>query len=234
MLLHKRANLIILLLLLFATVWDSTSLEALYFKIDRAIPMIVLAARGPKGGGYAGKQENPYASGGKGGNKKTIGAATALGLGPLPQQNTMLSGLAGLGMAQQNPLDSLFGSAGTNTLAGLGGLNTGLGLHSANGCHWWQRSPSACCTTWRFATAACLVSSCACSAPAGTTGACTTTGNAGRSTTSRNPETNRGSKAEATKRAEELVKVEKENQKQKSAQDTNATKPDEDDTTSQG
>ena len=85
-----------------------------------------------KGGGYAGNQGNPYASGGKGGNnKKTASDATALGLGPLPQQNTMLSGLAGLGIAQQNPLDSLFGSVGTNTLAGLGGLNTGL--QSANG-----------------------------------------------------------------------------------------------------
>ena len=79
-----------------------------------------------KGGRYAGyKAKQPYASGGKGGgnNTKTVGAATALGLGPLPQQNTMLSGLTGLGMAQQNPLDSLFGSGGTNTMAGLGGLN---------------------------------------------------------------------------------------------------------------
>ena len=85
-----------------------------------------------KGGGYAGKQGNrSYASGGKGGgsNKKPVDAATALGLG-LPQQNTMLSGLTGLGMAQQNPLNSLFGSVGTNTMAGLGGLNTGL--QSAN------------------------------------------------------------------------------------------------------
>ena len=40
--------------------------------------------------------------------------------------------------------------------------------------------------------------------------------------------------AEATKRAEELVKIEKERQKQKSAQGTNAATPDEDDTTSQG
>ena len=82
----------------------------------------------PKGGEYAGKQGNEsHSSGGKGGgsNKKTVGAATALGMG-FPQQNTMLSGLAGLGMAQQNPLDSLFGSVGTNTLAGLDGLNTCL------------------------------------------------------------------------------------------------------------
>ena len=43
----------------------------------------------------------------------------------------MLSGLAGLGMAEQTPLDSRFGSVRTNTLAGLGGLNTGL--QSANG-----------------------------------------------------------------------------------------------------
>ena len=82
-----------------------------------------------KGGGYAEKQGNQsYASGGKGGgnNKKPVDVDTALGLGPLPQQNTMLSGLAGLGMAQRNPMDSLFGSVRTNTLAGLGGLNTGL------------------------------------------------------------------------------------------------------------
>ena len=43
----------------------------------------------------------------------------------------MLLGLTGLGMAQPSPLDSLFGSVRTNTLAGLGGLNTGL--QSANG-----------------------------------------------------------------------------------------------------
>ena len=37
--------------------------------------------------------------------------------------------------------------------------------------------------------------------------------------------------AEVTKGAQELVQIEKEKQKQKSAQDTNATKPDEDATT---
>ena len=59
---------------------------------------------------------NAYASGGEGGgNKKTVDAAAALGLGA-PQQNTMLSGVAGLGMVQQNSLDSLFGSMGTNTM----------------------------------------------------------------------------------------------------------------------
>ena len=86
----------------------------------------------PKGSGCAWKHGNKsYASGGKGGgNKKTVDAATALGLG-VPQQNTMLSGLAGLGMVQPTPLDSLFGSVGTNTMVGLGGLDTGL--QSANG-----------------------------------------------------------------------------------------------------
>ena len=34
-------------------------------------------------------------------------------------------GIAALGMAHQTPLDSLFGSGGTNPLAGLAGLNTG-------------------------------------------------------------------------------------------------------------
>ena len=79
----------------------------------------------PKGGGYAGdKGSKTYASGGRGGgNKKTVDAPTALGLG-LPPQNTMLSGMAGLGMVQQNPLCSLFGSMGTNTMIGLGGFGT--------------------------------------------------------------------------------------------------------------
>ena len=40
--------------------------------------------------------------------------------------------------------------------------------------------------------------------------------------------------AEATKQAQELVEIETETQKQKGAQDTNATKQDEDDTTSRG
>ena len=82
----------------------------------------------PKSGGYAGNKGNkPTASEGKGGggNKKTVDAATALGLG-VPQQTTMLLGLAGLGMVQQNPLDLLFGSVGANNMAGLGGVNTSL------------------------------------------------------------------------------------------------------------
>ena len=59
-----------------------------------------------------------------------VDAATALHLGA-PQHNMMLLGLTGLGMAQQGPLDSLFGSVGMNPLAGIAGLNTGLQL--ANG-----------------------------------------------------------------------------------------------------
>ena len=58
--------------------------------------------RQPKGVEYAGNKGNKtYAIGGKGGggNKKSVDAATALGLG-VPQQNTMLSGMAGLGMVQ--------------------------------------------------------------------------------------------------------------------------------------
>ena len=64
---------------------------------------------------------------GGGGNKKLVDAAAALGLGAL-QQNTMLKAMAGV--VQQNPLDSLFGSMGTNAMAGLGGL--GASLQSAN------------------------------------------------------------------------------------------------------
>ena len=85
---------------------------------------------------YAGNKGNkgnkPYMSGGKGGggNKKTVGDATALGLGAL-QQNMMLLGMAGLGMVQQNPLDSLFRSMGMTAMAGLGGLG-GASLQSAN------------------------------------------------------------------------------------------------------
>ena len=74
------------------------------------------------------KGTQPYA-GSKGGNKsKTVDAATALEFG-VPQQstvNTMLSGLEGLRMTQQIPLDSLCGSSGTNPLAGIAGLNTSL------------------------------------------------------------------------------------------------------------
>ena len=43
----------------------------------------------------------------------------------------MLAGMAGLGIVQQNPLDSPFGSIGTNAAAGLGGFG-GASLQSAN------------------------------------------------------------------------------------------------------
>ena len=63
-------------------------------------------------------------------------AATALGLGIPPPQNTTILGLAGLGMAQPNSLDSLFGSAGTNPWAGVTGLHTVLqSAQSANGAN---------------------------------------------------------------------------------------------------
>ena len=39
--------------------------------------------------------------------------------------------MAGLGMVQQSPLDSLFGSMGTNAMTGLGGLGR-ASLQSAN------------------------------------------------------------------------------------------------------
>ena len=38
----------------------------------------------------------------------------------------MLTGMAGLGMVQQTLLDSLFGSMGTDAMAGLGGLGASL------------------------------------------------------------------------------------------------------------
>ena len=71
----------------------------------------------------------------KGVNKtlKAVDAVTVLGLGIPPQQNAMLSGLTGLGTAQPNSLDSLFGSTGTNPWARITGLNTGL--QSANGAN---------------------------------------------------------------------------------------------------
>ena len=85
-------------------------------------------------GGYArNKGSQPYASskGGGQGKSKTVDAATALGLGVL-QQNTMLSGMEGLqGLTQPIPQDSLFGSVGTNPLAGMAGLNTGLSSANA-------------------------------------------------------------------------------------------------------
>ena len=181
-----------------------------------------------KGGGYAGKQGNkPYASGGKAGgsNKKIVGVATALGLG-LPQRNTMLSGLAGLGTAQQNPLDSLFGSVGTNTMAGLGDLNTYTGLQSENSGNdllqlaalfggSQQQSVS-------FQPAQLLqVRQVLAQQQA-------------MQVAAQQAEIKKRIEAEATTRAAELVKVEKERQKQKRALDTNAAKLGEDATTSRG
>ena len=141
-----------------------------------------------KGGGYAGNKGNKtYASGGKGGgNKKTVDAATALGLG-LPPQNTMLSGMAGLGMVQQTPLDSLFGSMGTDAMTGLGGLG-GASLQSANSGNDLVQLLGG--TSRGLTAEKCDFS--ACSAPASTTGASTATSNAGRGTSSGDKDTNRG------------------------------------------
>ena len=163
-----------------------------------------------KGGGYAWNKGNEtYVSGVKcgGGNKKTVGAATALRLG-VPQQNMMRWGLTGLGMVQQNqnPLDSFSGSVGMNAMAGLGGFNTSLqSANSGNGLLQLPALPGV------FAAAICLVS--ASSAPAGMPGACTTTGNAGRGTSSRNTETNRGRSDDTRGRACEIRESEGETKK---------------------
>ena len=72
----------------------------------------------PEGGGYArNRGDKTYAGGGGrgGGNKKTVDAATALGLG-VPQQNTMLWGLAGLGMVQQKIIWTHFSDLWGTTL----------------------------------------------------------------------------------------------------------------------
>ena len=110
-------------------------------------------------------------------------------------------------MAQQNPLDSLFGSVGTNPLAGVTGLNTGL--QSANGVNdlfqfaallggSQQQSVSfqpAQLLRVRQALAQQQASQVA----------------------TQQAEIQKRIEAEATKRAGELVNVEKEKQKQKSA-----------------
>ena len=180
----------------------------------------------PKGSGCAWKHGNKsYASGGKGGgNKKTVDAATALGLG-VPQQNTMLSGLAGLGMVQPTPLDSLFGYVGTNTMVGLGGLDTGL--QSANGGNdllqlaallgGTQQQPVSFqpgCRAQLLQVRQALAQQQATQVAA------------------QQAEIQKRIEAETATRVAELVKTDKETQKQKSAQDTNATKQDEDDTAS--
>ena len=55
-------------------------------------------------------------------------AATAPGLGPPPQHNAVLSGLAGLGMAQQNSLDPLFWICQGEPACWNGRLECGLAL----------------------------------------------------------------------------------------------------------
>ena len=77
-------------------------------------------------GGYARKTgTQPYANstGRSQRNSKTIGAATALGLG-VPPQNAMLASM--LGLTPLRSLDSLFRLTGLNPLAGVSGLTTGL------------------------------------------------------------------------------------------------------------
>ena len=82
-------------------------------------------------GAHGTRERSPHAS--KGGNKtpRAVVAASARGSGPPPQQSTIPSDLTRPGMAQQNPLGSLFGSAWTVLLAGTAGLHGGL--QSANG-----------------------------------------------------------------------------------------------------
>ena len=183
-----------------------------------------------KRGGYAGNKGNKtYASGGKGGggNKKTVDAATALGLG-VPQQNTMLSGIAGLGMVQQNPLDSLFGSMGTNAMTGLGGLG-GASFQSANSGNDLLQLAALLGGSQQqhvtFQPAQLLQVRQALAQQQATQVA------------AQQAEMQKRIEAEATPRAAELVKVEhekQETQEQKKTQDANATKQDEDDTTWRG
>ena len=167
--------------------------------------------RQPKGGGYAEKQgKQSYARGGTGGgnNKKTAGAAAALGYG-LPQQNAMLLGLAGPGMTHQNPMDSLFGSAGTSTIVGLGGSIKGLQyansgnvpLRLAALLGGSQQQPVSFQPPQLLQVQQALAQQQATQAAA------------------QQAELQKRIEAEATKRAAELVKNEKEKQKQKSAQD---------------
>ena len=129
-------------------------------------------------------------------------------------------------MVQQNSLDSLFGSVGANTVAGLGGLNTGLQsansgnclLHLAAVLHVGgsqQQSVS-------FQPAQLLQVRQALAQQQATQFAAQQAGIQKRI------------KAGATTQVAELVKIEKDKQKQKRTQDTKATKPDEDDTTSRG
>ena len=187
-----------------------------------------------KGGGRASNKGTPPCAGSQGGQSKskTADAATALGLG-VPQQNTMFLqlGLAGLGMTQQNPLDSLFGSAGTNPLDGIAGLNTAFNrllvgtiscssLLSLGVCKL-QQSLS---RSVMFQPAQLLQVRQALAQQQATVVA------------AQQAEVHKRIEAETTKRAGELVKIEREKQKQKSDQvlEENATKQVGDDTTSRG
>ena len=127
-------------------------------------------------------------------------------------------------MAQQNPLDSLFGSVGTNTMAGLGGLNTGLQPANSGKClhHLAALLGGSQQQSVSFQPAQLLQVRQALAQQQATQVA------------AQQAEIQKRIEAEATTRAAELVKIEKEKQKQKSAQDTNATKQDEDGTTSRG
>ena len=125
----------------------------------------------------------------------------------------MLMGLAGLGIAHQTPLDSRFGPRGTNPLAGMAGLNTGL--QSANGGNDLMQ------------LAALLGGSQQQSVPFQPAQLLQV-----RHTLAQQATIQKRIEAEATKPAGELVKLETEKQKQKfSDQDANATKQGEDDTT---
>ena len=179
------------------------------------------------GGIYAGiKVKNTYASGGKGGgsNTKTVDAATALGLGAL-QQNTMLSGLAGLGIHC-----SATNSSGV-TLRIRGDEHdgrTGWLDNRPTVCKQWEWSTLTCgptrgLTAAEFSLHAQLLQVRQVLAQQQTT-----------QVTAHQAEIQNRIETEATTRAAELVRIEKEKQKQKSSQDANATKPDEDDTTSRG
>ena len=116
----------------------------------------------------------------------------------------MLSDLAGLGMVQQNPLDSLFGSVGTNTVAGLGGLNVT--------CLWSANSGNGLLRLAALLGGSQLLAVChfaACSAPASKSDACAT------QVAAQHAEIQKRIETEATTQAAELVKIEKEKQKQK-------------------
>ena len=136
----------------------------------------------------------------------------------------MLSGLAGLGVVQHKSLDSLFGPVGTSTMAGLGGLNTGL--QSANSGNDLLQLAALLGGSQQqsvlFQPAQLLQVRQALAQQQATQVA------------AQQSKVQKRFEAEATTRAAELVKIEKEKQKQKSAQDTNTTKPDEDDTASRG